>query len=70
MNPPFHDGGLEDRALGKAFVQQCEHLLRDGGTAWLVANLHLPYESVLSTAFSQVDLRAEKNGFKVYEARK
>jgi len=70
MNPPFHDGGLEDRALGQAFVQQCHHVLRDGGAAWLVANLHLPYESVLSADFSQVTLRAERGGFKVYEAKK
>ncbi len=70
MNPPFHDGGLEDRALGEAFVRQCRHVLKDGGTAWLVANLHLPYESVMSAAFSQVVLQAERDGFKVYEARK
>lgn len=68
MNPPFHDGGLEDRALGESFVRRCHELLREGGTAWLVANLHLPYESVLSAAFSRVELRAERDGFKVYEA--
>ncbi len=70
MNPPFHDGGSEDKTLGQAFVQQCHHLLRDRGTAWLVANRHLPYEAVLSAAFSQVALRAESGGFKVYEATK
>ena len=70
MNPPFHDGGREDRALGQAFIQQCHRTLRDGGKAWLVANLHLPYESVLSAAFSGVALRAESGGFKVYEATK
>ncbi len=70
MNPPFHDGGLEDRALGLAFVQKSHHVLRDGGTAWLVANLHLPYESVIANAFSHVVLRAESHGFKVYEAKK
>ena len=70
MNPPFHDGGREDRALGQAFIQHCYRVLRDGGKAWLVANLHLPYESVLSAAFSGVALRAEGGGFKVYEATK
>ena len=69
-NPPFHDGGQEDRALGQAFVQHGHRLLRAGGTAWLVANVHLPYESVLSADFSQVTLRAESGGFKVYEATK
>ncbi len=70
MNPPFHDGGLEDKALGQAFVQQCHRTLRAGGAAWLVANRHLPYETVLSSSFSQVMLRAERDGFKVYEATK
>jgi 16S rRNA (guanine1207-N2)-methyltransferase len=70
MNPPFHDGGREDRALGETFVRQSHRMLRDGGTAWLVANLHLPYESVMAAAFSQVSLRAEQGGFKVYEATK
>jgi 16S rRNA (guanine1207-N2)-methyltransferase len=70
MNPPFHDGGVEDRALGEGFVRQCHHALRDGGAAWLVANLHLPYEAVMSAAFSHVALQAERGGFKVYEARK
>jgi 16S rRNA (guanine1207-N2)-methyltransferase len=70
MNPPFHDGGLEDKALGESFVRQSHHVLRDGGTAWLVANVHLPYESVMAATFSNVALHAERNGFKVYEARK
>jgi 16S rRNA (guanine1207-N2)-methyltransferase len=70
MNPPFHGGGLEDKALGQAFVQHCQRILRDGGTAWLVANRHLPYEALLSSNFSQVTLRAERGGFKVYEAIK
>jgi 16S rRNA (guanine1207-N2)-methyltransferase len=70
MNPPFHDGGQEDRALGETFIRQSHRMLRDGGTAWLVANRHLPYESVLFTAFPETVLRAEKDGFKVYEAKK
>ncbi len=70
MNPPFHDGGLEDRALGEAFVKQAYRMLRAGGRAWLVANVHLPYEAVMSFSFSKVDLRAEEGGYKVYEATK
>jgi 16S rRNA (guanine1207-N2)-methyltransferase len=70
MNPPFHDGGVEDRALGQAFIQQSHRVLRDGGAAWLVANRHLPYEAGLTAAFSSVTLKAEQDGFKVYEARK
>jgi 16S rRNA (guanine1207-N2)-methyltransferase len=70
MNPPFHDGGQEDRALGQAFVQRCHDVLRSGGTAWLVANRHLPYEAVLAASFSEITLRAQEGGFKVYEAIK
>jgi 16S rRNA (guanine1207-N2)-methyltransferase len=70
MNPPFHDGGVEDRALGQAFVQRSHAMLRDGGTVWLVANRHLPYEAVLRAAFAQVKLQGTQGGFKVYEAIK
>ncbi len=70
MNPPFHDGGQEDRALGQAFVQQSHRMVRAGGTVWLVANRHLPYESGLGEMFTSVALRAQGQGFKVYEATK
>lgn len=70
MNPPFHDGGLEDRALGEAFVRQAHRMLQAGGKAWLVANVHLPYEAVMSSSFAKVELRAEQGGYKVYEATK
>lgn len=70
MNPPFHDGGQEDRALGQAFVQQSHRMVRAGGAVWLVANRHLPYETLLGENFAAVTPRAEQNGFKVYEAIK
>ncbi|WP_374571604.1 class I SAM-dependent methyltransferase [Phenylobacterium sp.] len=70
MNPPFHDGGREDKALGQAFIGVAAGALRKGGTLWLVANRHLPYEAVLGEAFAQTRLVAEAEGFKVYEARR
>ena len=70
MNPPFHDGGTEDKALGQAFVRRAHDMLRKGGVLWLVANRHLPYEGVLTEKFSAVNLKAEAGGFKVYEARR
>ena len=70
MNPPFHDGGTEDKSLGQAFVRRAHQALREGGTVWLVANRHLPYEGVMKPLFTTVTLRAESHGFKVYEARK
>jgi 16S rRNA (guanine1207-N2)-methyltransferase len=70
MNPPFHDGGTEDRALGLAFIRKAAASLRKGGTCWLVANRHLPYETELGQVFTRATLKAEAGGFKVYEARK
>ena len=69
MNPPFHDGGAEDKTLGQAFVRRSHQILRKGGTVWLVANRHLPYEGVLTPLFAKVALKAEAGGFKVYEAQ-
>jgi 16S rRNA (guanine1207-N2)-methyltransferase len=69
-NPPFHDGGVEDQALGKRFIEQAAKMLRKGGACWLVANRHLPYEAVLRGCFAQVRLVTEAEGFKIYEAVK
>ena len=70
MNPPFHDSGMESRALGVAFVARAAAVLRKGGVLWLVANRHLPYEESLSRLFTRVAPAREAAGFKVYEARK
>ena len=69
-NPPFHDGGAEDRALGQAFIRRARAMLKTGGALWMVANRHLPYEAVLDESFKSVARRAETGGFKVYEARR
>ncbi len=70
MNPPFHDGGAEDRSLGVAFVQSAARMLRRGGVCWLVANRHLPYEAALTAAFATVAVHADAGGYKIIEARK
>lgn len=70
MNPPFHDTGLEDKALGQAFIRRAHQVLRPGGALWLVANRHLPYEAVLGERFGRVTPKGEGKGFKIYEARK
>ena len=69
-NPPFHDGGQEDRRLGQAFIAAAHAALRKGGVLWMVANRHLPYEAALGSLFATVTLRAERGGYKVYEARR
>ena len=70
MNPPFHDGGFEDKALGQAFIRRSHQVLRKGGALWLVANRHLPYEGVLSVVFKAVALKHQGGGYKIFEARK
>ena len=70
MNPPFHDGGAEDRRLGQAFIRQAAALLKKGGVHWLVANRHLPYEADITAAFKRSQPVADKGGYKVIEAVK
>lgn len=69
-NPPFHDGGAEDRRLGQAFIRKAAGLLKKGGILWLVANRHLPYEAELDAAFKRVRMVADAGGYKVFEAVK
>src|SRR5690606_41635931 len=69
-NPPFHDGGAEDRRLGQAFIRKAAEMLRKGGTAWIVANRHLPYEAELDAAFKRVRMVVDQGGYKIFEAVK
>ncbi|PTW58758.1 16S rRNA (guanine1207-N2)-methyltransferase [Breoghania corrubedonensis] len=70
MNPPFHEAGSENRALGQTFIRRAAGALRKGGVLWLTANRHLPYEAPLREVFARVEPRGEVAGFKLFEARK
>ncbi len=69
-NPPFHEGGGEDKSLGQAFIASAAGALRKGGSLWIVANRHLPYEAILAESFAKVRLVGEGGGYKVFEAKK
>ena len=69
-NPPFHDGGIEDKRLGQKFIRKSAELLKKGGVAWIVANRHLPYEQDLNEDFKRVNMVVDQQGFKVFEAVK
>jgi 16S rRNA (guanine1207-N2)-methyltransferase len=70
-NPPFHALGRHERPdIGRAFIAAAAAALKPGGRFWLVANRHLPYESVLDASFGQVRSVAQHGGFKVIEAMK
>ena len=68
MNPPFHYGGKEDPSIGLRMIERAAGALRPGGTLWLTANRHLPYEGALRARFKTVTLCSEAQGFKVYQA--
>jgi 16S rRNA (guanine1207-N2)-methyltransferase len=68
-NPPFHTGsGAEDAGLGRRFIAVAAQALKPGGRLWLVANRHLPYESVLNASFGTVRIVTQRYGFKIVEA--
>ena len=68
-NPPFHDGqGATTPAIGQRFIAVAAAALRPGGRFCMVANRHLPYESVLAQHFGQVHEIAGDTRFKVIEA--
>ena len=70
-NPPFHAQGAADRPdIGRAFIAAAAEALRPGGRLWMVANRHLPYESILDARFGTVRTVTQAGGFKIIEALK
>jgi len=67
-NPPFHDGGKADPAIGRAFITAAWKAIRRRGKFLLVANQHLPYEAELRRRFREVEQVTVAEGFKVYLA--
>lgn len=70
MNPPFHRGKTADTAIGQHFIENAAKALKKNGVLWMVANTHLPYENILSRAFSSISSIIQENGFKVLRAVK
>lgn len=68
MNPPFHTGRRADVGLGQAFILAAARALVPNGQLWMVANRHLPYESLLGSAFIKVEELMGDKGFKVLHA--
>ena len=68
-NPPFHAQRAIDRPdIGKRFIAVAANSLRPGGSLWLVANRHLPYEAVLSENFDSVRTVVQRHGYKIIAA--
>ena len=70
MNPPFHEAHENSFTLGKTFIKQAANILKPGGTLYLVANIHLPYEQTLIEHFRSHRLLKEEKGFKIFLARR
>jgi 16S rRNA (guanine1207-N2)-methyltransferase len=68
MNPPFHTGRAGDPSLGQAFINNAARALAPNGKLWMVANRHLPYESVLKDRFRNVDELTGNGAFKIFHA--
>ena len=68
MNPPFHQGRATDSRLGQDFIRAAAAMLEPKGGLWLVANRHLPYESVLEDAFHKVQPLDSTPSFKLFHA--
>lgn len=67
-NPPFHMQQTTDVSLGQHFIINSAKYLKPGGNLLLVANRHLPYETVLKNVFRTVMIHEQAHGFKVIEA--
>ena len=67
LNPPFHSGQQQDTGLGQAIIDAACRSLRPGGRLFLVANRHLPYESVLCRQLRHFTTLKQEAGFKVIE---
>lgn len=70
MNPPFHTGRSADPSLGRGFIATASRILVPGGTLWMVANRHLPYEAAMAEQFADVQEIAGDTRFKVLRARR
>ncbi|MDD3021798.1 MAG: methyltransferase [Alphaproteobacteria bacterium] len=65
MNPPFHEAKLESITLGQSFIRRAALSLKRAGRLTLVANVHLPYEKIMSEDFNQIEQIAAQSGFKI-----
>lgn len=69
-NPPFHKGHDTSYAEVELFLEQTVHHLQEHGSARIVANIFLKYESLLEKHFGYVKVLVKNNKYKVLEAVK
>lgn len=69
-NPPFHQGVHTNYQATEQLIQQAAAHLRPGGELRLVANSFLKYQPLIEAHLGPCKLLAERNGFRVYSARR
>lgn len=70
MNPPFHRSRAAEPEIGAGMIRAAAEALKPGGRLFMVANRQLPYEPILSAAFSSHAELARDGMFKVLSARR
>jgi 16S rRNA (guanine1207-N2)-methyltransferase len=70
MNPPFHAGKVNDISLGQRFILNALDNLKSSGVLYIVANTHLPYETIIKSNAASFEIIGQKHGFKIIKAIK
>lgn len=69
-NPPFHTGVHTHYEASENLLQKSRDFLRKGGEIRLVANSFLRYPPLLERALGPCETLAERDGFRIYRAKK
>ncbi|MCM2321593.1 MAG: class I SAM-dependent methyltransferase, partial [Pseudomonas sp.] len=69
-NPPFHQGVHTDYQATEQLLREAARHLRPGGELRLVANSFLKYAPLIEQHLGPCTVLAERDGFRVYSARR
>lgn len=69
-NPPFHQGIRTNYQATEQLIAQAPQHLRHGGELRIVANNFLQYQQLIQASFGNCTVLAERDGFRVYSARR
>ncbi|MCY1404530.1 Ribosomal RNA small subunit methyltransferase C [compost metagenome] len=67
-NPPFHTGVHTDYQASETMLRKAAEHLKKGGELRLVANSFLRYQPLIEERFGACQVRAQGQGFKIYQA--
>lgn len=69
-NPPFHQQNAITTHIAQQMINQAAQVLKKQGVLYLVANRHLPYQSMLKTTFGGFTILASNAKFVIYQCKK